>query len=676
MAGNIKGITIEFRGDTTSLDKALRKITNETKSIDRELKQVDKALKFNPTSVELWKQKQELLKQKISETGEKLKLLKDEQARMDAAGVDKNSEEYRKLQREIIVTESQVKTFEAQLRKVGNVNLRAASESVKELGNKLTAAGQAMREFSMAGAAVVGVLGAMTYKSSELADDINTLSKKYNISTDDLQMYKLAAEQVDVSVESIAKTHVKLTKSMASAAKGTGSQAEAFEKLGISVVDQNGNLRDADEVWQETIQKLGQMTNETERDALAQQLLGKAAADLNPLIEDGGEAYKRVADIFSKYNLELIDEETLDKANQFNDELMDIKSMGTLAFSMVGAELAGYLLPVMEKVVDVVGKIVGWLAQLDPKILAIVGAIAGVVAVLGPALLIAGKIAFAISSIMSLMSTLGVSLSLLAGPVGIVIAVIAALIAIGILLYKNWDTIKAKATELWTHITTVFNNIKTTVINVWNGIKTFLTNVWAGIKTVAQTIWEGIKMAALGPVYLMANVIKNNWSTIKSATTSAWNAIKTAITTPFNSALETVQSIIKKIKGFFPISLGKVFTNLKLPHFSVSGGSAPWGIGGKGSLPKWSVSWYAKGGIFKNPTIFASGIGVGEAGAEAVVPLGRFWEEIRNSNARTDQILAQQTQILLAMYEELQKEKNFKVDNVWAGRYVNSLVKQ
>ena len=62
MAGNIKGITIEFSGNTTKLDAALKNIDKSTRSIDKELRAVDKALKFNPTSVELWRQKQDLLK--------------------------------------------------------------------------------------------------------------------------------------------------------------------------------------------------------------------------------------------------------------------------------------------------------------------------------------------------------------------------------------------------------------------------------------------------------------------------------------------------------------------------------------------------------------------------------------------------------------------------------------
>ena len=101
MAGNIKGIVIEFSGDTTKLDKALRQIKNSTKDIDSELKQVNKALKFNPTSVELWRQKQDLLRQKIKQTEDNLKQLKNIQAQMDAQGIDKQSEAYRRISREI-----------------------------------------------------------------------------------------------------------------------------------------------------------------------------------------------------------------------------------------------------------------------------------------------------------------------------------------------------------------------------------------------------------------------------------------------------------------------------------------------------------------------------------------------------------------------------------------------
>lgn len=644
MAGNIKGITIEFRGDTTKLDKALRQVNNETRKIDKELRNVDKALKFNPTSVELWRQKQQLLSQKISETKDKLNLLKQQQAQMDADGVDKQSMEYQKLQREIIETESKVKTFEGQLKKVGNVNLRAASEQFKQWGSALENAGRQMQGISMAAGALVGSLAAISYKAGQNADDLNTLSKVYSINTTDLQKYAVAADLVDVSVEDIAKSHVKLEKSMYSANNGSKAQAEAFEKLGVSVTNADGSLRDSDAVWQDTIAALGTMTNETERDALAQQLMGKSAANLNPLIEDQGETYKNLSETLQKYGLDFVDQETLDKANEFNDQLDTMKAIGSVAISTVGAQLAGYLAPALEKVVGWIGQFASWLSKLSPEVLTIIGIIAGVVAAIAPVLLILGKLAFAISSIMSLASTLGVGIGALAGPIGIAIAAIAAIIAIGVLLYKNWDTIKAKAAA-----------IKANLIATWNSIK----------QAVVNTVRS-----------LVADVMAK-WNAIKTTTQNVWNSIKTAITTPITNAFNTVKGWINKLKNLFPLKVGKIFSNLKVPHIKVNGGKAPFGIGGKGSAPSINVDWYAKGGIFTRPTLLSNGnriAGVGEAGAEAVLPIEKLREMVDFGNAQGNAIVAQQTQILLAILEELQKEKDFKVNGMWAGRYVNELV--
>ena len=564
MAGNIKGITIEFRGDTSKLDKSLRQINNETRSIDKELNQVNKSLKFNPTNVELWRQKQQLLTQKVSETKEKLDLLKQAQAQMDNDdSVDKTSKEYRELQRDIIETESKVKNFENQLRQVGNVNLRAASEQVKELGGKLESAGQALMPLSAAGAAVAGGIGALAYKSGQAADDLNTLSKVTGISTYELQKYNAAADLVDVSTEAIAKSHAKLSKNMAAAANGSKTQAAAFEQLGVRVTNADGSLRDSDAVFQDVITALGGMKNETERDALAMQLMGKSAMELNPLIEDQGETYKNVADTLAKYNLDFVDQETLDKANEFNDELDMMKVLGTTSLSIVGAQLAEYLAPALEKVVELMGKLAEWLSGLDPRLLTVIGAIAALVAGIAPLLIILGKVAFAISSIMSLMSTLGLSFGALMGPVGIVIGIIAALIAIGVLLYKNWDTIKAKLTALKDWFAKTFDAIKN--------------------KTVA-----------------------------------VFNAIKNAIMTPIRTAVDFVRNMINKIKGFFNFKVS--LPHIKLPHFSIK--PKGWKLSDllKGSIPHLGISWYAQGGIFNSPSV----IGVGEAGPEAVLPIEKL----------------------------------------------------
>lgn len=576
MAGNIKGITIEFRGDTTKLDKALREIKNSTKDIDKELKNVDKALKFNPKNIDLWRQKQELLKQRIEQTETNLKELKNAQAQMDAKGVDKNSEEYRRLQREIIETESKLKHFKGELKQVGNVNLRAASEQFKEMGTKLTKAGEAMQGLSVAAAAVTAAIGALTVKSGKWADDINTMSKRYRIGTGDLQKYSAAADLVDVSVEDIAKTHVKLNKSMLSAQQGSKNQVAAFDKLGVSVTNADGTLRDSDAVWQDTIEALGKMTNETERDAVAQQLLGKSAANLNPLIEDGGETYKEVSETLAKYDLDFIDQETLDQANEFNDAIDTMKMVGMVAFQQLGTQLAAYLAPAMEKVVDVVGRLANWFSNLSPRTQTIIAGIAAVVAVISPLLIGLGKVSFAISSIMSLMATLGPAIGGIVAAFGPVILIIGAVIAAGVLLYKNWDKIKAAAISFKNKVVATFNEFKTKV-------------------------------------------------------TSTFNSIKTAIITPIQSAIDKVKRIIEKIKGFFPIKVGNIFGHIKLPHINITGKLSL----NPPSVPKLSIDWYKTGGIFNSPSV----IGVGEAGSEAVVPLDKFWDKLDHLHGETNIVI-------------------------------------
>ena len=562
--GSIKGITIQFAGDTTKLDKALRQIKNSTKDIDAELKQVNKALKFNPTSVELWRQKQDLLKQKIKETETNLKELKNIQSQLDARGVSKTSEEYRRVQREIIEAESKLKTFNTELRKVGQVNLRAMSEQFRDMGNKLTSAGQAMRGLSTAAAAVAASIGAVTVKSGKWADDINTMSKVYSIGTKELQQYSAAAELVDVDVETIAKSHVRLEKTMMSASKGTGASAEAFEKLGVSVTDSNGELRKGDDVWQDVIKALGSMENETERDALAMQLMGKSAAELNPLIEDGGKAYKDLADTLAKYDLDYIDQETLDQANAFNDSLDTIKAVGMVAFQQLGTQLAAYLAPAMEKVVDLVGQIAGWFANLSPETQALIAGVAGFVAVLAPLLIGLGKVSFAISSIMSLVATIGPAIGGVIAAVGPIALVIAGVVAAGIALYKNWDLVKAKANALKNSVVASFNSLKAKV-------------------------------------------------------TSIFNAVKTAITKPIQTAVNLVRAGINKIKSIINGAKLKL-PKIKLPHFSITGKFSL----NPPSIPKVGVKWYATGGIFDSPTI----AGIGEAGPEAVVPLDTLWNKL------------------------------------------------
>lgn len=132
----------------------------------------------------------------------------------------------------------------------------------------------------------------MTLEAAADMDELITQSMISGVSIEALQKWEYAAEFVDVPLSTMTGSLTKLTKTMADARDGTGTAAEAFAQLGIAVTDSNGNLRDSEDVFGEVIDRLGNISNETERDALAMELLGKSAQELNPLILAGSDALR------------------------------------------------------------------------------------------------------------------------------------------------------------------------------------------------------------------------------------------------------------------------------------------------------------------------------------------------------------------------------------------------
>ena len=185
-------------------------------------------------------------------------------------------------------------------------------------------------------------------------------------------------------------------------------------------------------------------------------------------------------------------------------------------------------------------------------------------------------------------------------------------------LIKNLPKIIVAVAKLGlTIISTILKNIpvmlKTGKTLVFNFAKGLGGAALAAVKSAAKKIVTGL----ISPISTIGGKIKGyvdkvkslmSFSGLASKVRGIWNSVKSAITGPIESAKNTVSRIIKKIKGFFPLGGGKLFSGIKLPHFSVKGGKFPFGVAGKGSLPKWNVSWYRKAEdtpyLFTKPTAF------------------------------------------------------------------------
>lgn len=616
MADKIKGITVEFSADTSKIDSAIKTMRKEARDLDQELRQVDRALKFNPKNSELLAQKQKILKERVAQTSRSLKELKTIQAEMDAKGVDKNSAEYQRLRREIITTESKLKHFNKELNKTAlqASKIHRLGAAFQSAGKKIEGAGQKLRGVSRAAGLVAAGLGAITYKAGQAADELNTLSKRTGIDTGTLQKYAAAADLVDVSVESIAKAEQKLKKNMLGALDGTNDQAQYFKELGIEITNADGTLRDADDVFNDTVKALGKMENETQRDAYAMALMGKSATDLNPLIEDGGETYEKVSKIMKKYGLDVISQEDLDRANEFNDAVDTIKLLVVQAVRIIGNKIAGYLVPLMENITDKVGKFSKKFSGLSAEVLTKLGAVMTAVALLSPALILLGKVISGVGTVIQTTAKIIGGLSkamafLAANPIVLVIAGIAALVAAIVILWNKSEKFRAFFIGIWTKIkaavssfVTWFKNKKEDLLKAWNEIpgkiKGYFSQAWKDIKATFAgwgAFWSGL------------------WDKVKTKFGSIGktfgNAIGGAVKSAINTVIEKVQNAINA--GIRLINKAITLAN-KLPGVNVK------------TLGEINLPTLAKGGVLNG----AQTVIAGEAGPEAIIPLDRLFAEL------------------------------------------------
>lgn len=172
---------------------------------------------------------------------------------------------------------------------------------------------------------------------------------------------------------------------------------------------------------------------------------------------------------------------------------------------------------------------------------------------------------------------------------------------------------------------TVFNACKSVVSNIWNGVKSVVTKVVDGVKSKISSVWNGIK-----------STTSNVFNSLKSTVSNIWGKIKDAMMKPIETARDKIKGIIDKIKGFFNFKWS--FPKLKMPHFKITGKFSL----NPPSVPKFSIQWYKLGAIFKKPTVFNTPFGfkgVGEAGAEAVLPINKLEGYIANAIEKTQNVV-------------------------------------
>lgn len=429
--------------------------------------------------------------------------------------------------------------------------------------------------------------------------------------------------------------------------------------------------------------------SETEKLAMAQELFGgKAYAQIYTALKEGNLTFTQMSGAMSDFrgNVKATFESTLDPIDEFTTTMNELKILG----SEIGEEILPVLVDVLKDLKPILDDVrEAWEAMTPEEQRALIENL-GKLAAIGPALSITGRaisgVGSGISGIAKAakgLSSLGIGakLSSLVGGGSLGTAGTAAGVSLGTGILAGMgsalaggaiakvldnyviapilEELGSSDAEWYKNFTWFgdggffdemfdFNSLNE-ALEVYKGAfglmaedaKTNLNNMSAAFKL----IWDGMSTEAKGASGGLVIALGENWDAIvqkatttwdnvKTTVSDAWTSVKTTFTDWRDGVFETFTEIWDKIKEIWD-NLGAMFQegfDIKLPHISVSGGVAPYGIGGQGSLPKFNIDWYANGGILTSPTIFGMQggrfLGGGEAGAEAVLPLSHLEEMI------------------------------------------------
>lgn len=407
------------------------------------------------------------------------------------------------------------------------------------------------------------------------------------------------------------KSAQKLKKNMIS----TSSEVSAaWNRLGVSVTDSNGNLRNSTDVYYDVIAALSAVENETERDTLAMTLLGKSADSLAGLIDDGGEAFRQYGQEARDAGL-ILEQDALDKANEFNDAIDKIKAQSAGTFASIGTEIAGMLLPFMDDLGEEVSNALEWLRSLDENQLKMLGTVLLVIAGISPVFGIISSIASGVSSVTTaidgtitmlpkLQSAFSTVFSFIAAnPIVLLIAAIVALVA---LIATKGDEIQAVLQKVDAFLQGVFATDWTNIFGpVLGGI---LNAFFANLKNV----WDSIMQIFNGVIDFIRGVFTGNWE-------RAWNGVKEIFGGVFSGLVSLAKWPINTVIGFINSAIGAVNTLIsglnRIPGVN---------LGRIGTIPM-----LANGG-----TVWSGSAIVGEAGPELLTVAGgkAVVQPLTNSN--------------------------------------------
>lgn len=642
---------IEFKAVTSEFTSGIKEVNSSLKTMQNELKLNSAQLKNNSEDADLLTQRQQVLQRQYDATSQKIELT--EKSLEEAKRVlGENSTEYRNLENALLRAKTAQQNIQTEINQTSRRledlessannaedDIESLSRELNDLGDSANSTEGGFTTLKGAIASFAGnVLSNVTSKIGELVGklfELNEETKEFR-----MNMAKLdgASQQYGYSQE-FTNQKIKEMYGYFQDDQVAVNAISNLEGLKLSEDELSSALSAGVAVWTaygdsipiesltESINESAQVAKVTGSLADALNWAGISEDDFNLKLEKCNSTKERAQLITDTLNgaygksKQTYDEntESLRENNEANMELIQAQAELGEAIEPVDTALtnlkAGALQAITPAILTVSNGIGGLVTAFQslPQpvqttilvIAAISLAIVGLIGSVGIISSVWGVLTGIFSAGIAVFAGVGGAIAAISTPVLIAVAVISTLIAIGITLYKNWDIVKAKASS------------------IWNGIKSVISNVTSSISSTVTSKFNTIKSTAT-----------NSWNAIKNTTNTVWNGIKTTA----SSGLDWIKNKLFNFKPSWSIPKPKLpKVDIGIGHKTILGASVPY--------PTFSISWHKLGGIFKKPTLFNTGSsihGVGEAGAEAVLPLNGFYDyldrKLNTINSTTETI--------------------------------------
>ena len=240
------------------------------------------------------------------------------------------------------------------------INLpEGASKALNSLNGINAGTAAAVGGFAAVAAAIVKAekkLMDITKESASAAKEIKTLASVTGQSAEEVQELQYAGDMIGVSYDRIRDSLKEVTNKMQEAKDGSGDAAAAFNSLGVNIYNADGSLRDANDVFNDTIDALGNIQNRTERDALAMDIMSESAQELNPLIEQGSQALKGYAAEAHEMGY-VLDNEAIAALTATDTAQQKLLKTQEAVTKQISAEYAPYMTEALTDTADFIKKI-------------------------------------------------------------------------------------------------------------------------------------------------------------------------------------------------------------------------------------------------------------------------------------------------------------------------------